>query len=71
MSEPNFPPDLDFEVKNSEENKDLNNKTPLTNNQDVIYQDVLAEKQRSIRTVKKTNLDVSKFVKFIQKAPHS
>ena len=40
MSEPNFSLSLKFEVKDSEENEDLNNKTPLTNKQEV---DVLVE----------------------------
>ena len=58
---------LNFEVKISEENEGLNTKTPLTN-QEV---DVFVEEQRKARTVKKTNSDVSKFVKFIQEPPRS
>ncbi|XP_078363476.1 uncharacterized protein KIAA1958-like [Oculina patagonica] len=67
MLEPTFSLNLNFEVENLTENEDLNNKTTLTD-QEV---DSFVEEQRNPRTVKKTNSDVSKFVKFIQEPPRS
>ena len=67
MSEPNFSLGFNFEVEKSAENEDFNNKTTLTD-QEV---DTFVKEQRNPRTVKKTNSDVSKFVKFIQEPPRS
>ena len=63
MSEPNFSLGINFEVENSAVNEYLSDKTQLTD-QEV---DIFVEEQRNPRTVKKTNLDVSKFVKFEQR----
>ena len=65
MSEPNFPLGINFEVENSAVNEDSSDKIQLTD-QEV---DIFVEEQRNPRTVKKTNSDVSKFVKFIQEPP--
>ena len=67
MSEPNFSLGINFQVKNSAVNEYLSDKTQLTD-QEV---DIFIEEQRTPRTVKKTNSDVSKFVKFIQDLIHS
>ena len=67
MSQPNFSLGFNFVVKTSEENEGLSNKTPLTD-QEV---DVFVEEQRNARTVKRTNSDVRKFVKFFLEPPRS
>lgn len=67
MSQPKFSLGFNFVVKTSEENEGLSNKTPLTD-QEV---DVFVEEQRNARTVKRTNSDVRKFVKFFLEPPRS
>ena len=70
MSKPNF--SLGIEVENSGVNEYLSDKTQLTDQEVNIF----VEKKRNPRKVKeglvkKTNSNVSKFVKFIQAPPRS
>lgn len=64
MSEPNFSLGFNFEVRAGNENL---NQTSLTD-QEV---DIFVEEQKIPRKEKKTNSNVSKFVKFIQEPPCS